>query len=191
MHNLDTPPSIVRLLNRTWSTHTKDRPSAAALLKELKELEHSLTPSEREWLDAPDGHPIASCFAPGNEANARAPANASGNAPANASGSGNAKLQPGARLAYSSEPASPPRQSPRDHQPPPLDSSSAYAPKTVSPLAAQAPFPAKEQSDLAARQQPTNGNSIVDQLSSAVSFLTKSVRSAKNGRASPVPPPKP
>lgn len=54
-----TPASIAGLIECAWSTEWQSRPSAAALLEELNQLESTdLTVEERGWLDAADGHPI-------------------------------------------------------------------------------------------------------------------------------------
>ena len=51
------PRPLAELLQRTWSTRPRERPSAPSLAAELAGLKGLLTLAEVEWLDEPAGHP--------------------------------------------------------------------------------------------------------------------------------------
>ena len=53
----DTPLPLLALIGRAWAPSRNARPGAAELFESFQSMACRLSPSEVEWLDAPNGHP--------------------------------------------------------------------------------------------------------------------------------------
>eukprot|EP00793_Prasinoderma_coloniale_P001943 PRCOL_00002451-RA len=52
------PPAVRALVEACWDSMPHRRPAFADIVRRLDAIEAELTPEERAWLDAPEGHPV-------------------------------------------------------------------------------------------------------------------------------------